>query len=119
MAGLGPEESDGDGSLGGAAPFLAPHDLAAVAVNAARDINGDAIELAAVDCLDNRKRPTLHRPRQAGSEKRVDHQRLAVEDFGGQVFDFARPLAGVDGGVAGQFFRRPQQRQAHRPAGFG
>src|SRR6266550_7713309 len=70
MPRLAPEEGDG---LGGA--DCDAHDGAAVAIDAARQVNAENRRTIGVDRLDHVVRFALHGPVETGAEQRIDDQR--------------------------------------------
>ncbi len=114
MAGLAPEEGDGQHRL-----RRDPAHLAAGAVDAARDIDRNDRHLGRIEAGDHLARHALDRPRQPGAEQRVDDEAGALDRRRHQYLDRPGPARRRGGGIALQRLARPEQRDPHRPAALG
>ena len=93
--------------------------FAGVAVDAARDIDRDAGQIAYGAGFGERQCDALQRPGEACAEQRVDDQRLAIEQRQRDRLDRVLPPVGHGCGIALEPLAGTQETEAHRPAGIG
>ena len=92
------------------------HHLAAVAVKAARHVDGDRREPFVVDPVDQLAGDTVDGTGKARAEQGVDHQRTAVEKIEGERLDRSFPALRGRCRIALQGAARPEQADPDRPA---
>jgi hypothetical protein len=86
------------------------------AVEAGGHVDGHDGDAALVHCRNQFGGRPFDVAIEAGPEQRVHDEGCAADRVGARRLDLARPLAGVDGGIALEFPGVAEQGQAHRPA---
>src|SRR5258708_11453241 len=113
MAGLGAKERHR--ALG---ERRAAHHFAAIAMQAARHVDGDNGERLVVDPVDHLAGDTLDGTREPRAEQRIDHQRSPLEKTESERLDRASPGFRGPRSIALQGAAAAQQPHPDRPACF-
>jgi hypothetical protein len=95
----------------------ASHYLTAVAMQAARHVDGYHVQRLGVHTVDQVAGKTADRPAEAGPEQGVDHQRTGVEQPKAQCFHRPLPALRGPGSVAAQRAAITEESHPNRPAG--
>jgi hypothetical protein len=95
-----------------------PHHRPAVAIDAARQIDGDHRRAACVDGLDDGPRCAFNRPVEPRPEQRIDDNIRAGKTRRGRGLDLAPPAAGGLGRVALHFVAFSEEQQPDRISAF-
>ncbi len=87
-------------------------------MDAARNIDRNAVKIALGAGFGEFQCHALQRPREARAEQRVDEQRLAVHQRRRERLDRVLPPFGHGGGIALQALAGAEQSEPHGPAGL-
>ena len=92
-----------------------PH-LAGIAINSARHIYGETLQIAGIDFVDDVFGNPTYIAGQPGSEQRVNNQLGFIEERNIKRMNFALPLLSICFGIPFELFNFAQQTERHRPA---